>query len=116
MICANLHSHTTFSDGKNTVAEMAEAAYRAGLGVFGFSEHSWTPQFADYPGLVPERFEDYRRAVLEARERYAGKMRVYLGLEQDTLSPPPPDGLDYLIGSLHYLEYGGEYLLSLINI
>ena len=111
MIRANLHTHTVFSDGKNTPEEMAEAADRAGLTVLGFSEHSYTPHDPEFLGLTPERFPEYRRAVEAVRQQYAGRMEVFLGLEQDYLSPPPPEGLDYTIGSLHSYPKDGTYVI-----
>ena len=38
-----VHTHSDFCDGKNTMEEMAEAAYRAGIRCFGFSGHSFVP-------------------------------------------------------------------------
>ena len=38
----NLHSHTTYCDGKNTPEEMVLAAMDRGFDVFGFSGHSYT--------------------------------------------------------------------------
>ena len=39
----NLHSHTTFCDGKNSAEEMVVSAIDHGFDVFGFSGHSYTP-------------------------------------------------------------------------
>lgn len=110
MTTANLHTHTNYCDGRDSVAAVARAAYERGLGTLGFSEHSYTPQIAEFPGLAPVRFAAYAADVLAARAEYAGKMQIYLGLEQDVLSPAPPDGLDYLIGSVHTFEINGEFL------
>ena len=102
----DLHVHTTFCDGKNTPAEMAAAAFDAGLSAIGFSGHaplpgeSWCMDPADLPA--------YRAAVEREKERYAGRMEVYLGLEQDFFSPPPREKYDYIIGSVHALQLDGE--------
>ena len=77
----SLHTHTVFCDGTGTPAQMAEAAFRAGCSAIGFSGHaplaeqSWT--------MREEEIAAYRSQVLEQRRRWAGKMDVYLGLEQD---------------------------------
>ncbi len=99
---SNLHTHTVFSDGKNTPEEMARAAYEKNFLSLGFSDHSDTPcdesycmKTADYP-----RYADAVRAV---RETYAGRMDILLGLELDACSGGRPDGFDYVIGSVHYL-------------
>ena len=104
----NLHTHTTFCDGKNTPEEMAKAALALGMDSLGFSGHSplpgesWVMRAEDVPR--------YRRAVLELKERYAAGLDIFLGLEQDILSPPPEEEYDYLIGSVHMLERAGERL------
>jgi histidinol-phosphatase (PHP family) len=57
------------------------------------------------------RFAEYCADVNAARERWAGRLAVYLGLEADyiegTASPTHWDkrryGLDYIIGSVHYI-------------
>lgn len=104
----NLHTHTTFCDGKNTQEEMALAALEQGMDSLGFSGHSplpgadWVMAGADVPR--------YRQKVLELREKYAGRMEIFLGLEQDILSPRPEEPYDYLIGSVHALEREGELL------
>lgn len=39
---ADLHSHTTFSDGKNTLPEMAERHYELGFDIYAVTDHSTT--------------------------------------------------------------------------
>ena len=41
-IKANLHTHTTWCDGKNTAEEMVRSAIESGFDVLGFSGHSYT--------------------------------------------------------------------------
>ena len=36
MILQNLHTHSVYADGKDTVAEMARAAFEAGFDSLGF--------------------------------------------------------------------------------
>lgn len=102
----NLHTHTTFCDGKNTAEEMVLAALEMGMDSLGFSGHSplpgecWAMEGADVPR--------YRQQILALREQYTGKLDIFLGLEQDSLSPRPEGPWDYLIGSVHMLEREGE--------
>ena len=104
----NLHTHTTFCDGKNTAEEMVLAALELGMDSLGFSGHSplagecWVMKSADVPR--------YRRQILALREKYAERLDIFLGLEQDILSPKPEEPWDYLIGSVHMLEREGERL------
>lgn len=104
----NLHTHTTFCDGKNTAEEMILAALELGMDSLGFSGHSplegecWAMDAADVP--------HYRRQLQDLREKYAGRLELFLGLEQDILSPLPQENWDYLIGSVHILEREGKRL------
>ena len=104
----NLHTHTTFCDGKNTPEEMAKAALALGMDSLGFSGHSPLPGecWVMGEGDVPQ----YRREVRRLKEAYAPRLDIFLGLEQDILSPPPEEEYDYLIGSVHMLERAGERL------
>ena len=82
----NLHTHTTFCDGKSTAEEMVRAALAAGLTAIGFTGHSYVE--GDSGTMSPERTAAYRAEVLRLREAYAGEIAVYLGVEQDSFSLP----------------------------
>lgn len=101
--CA-VHTHSLFCDGKNSLAEMAQAAYEAGAVSFGASGHSHTPLPEDAGMVLPADMTEYRREVLRIREAYAGKMDVLLGLEWDNCADVSPEGFDYWIGSVHRLK------------
>ena len=98
----SVHTHATLCDGKSTLAEMAAAAYDAGVRYYGVSCHSHTPIPQDEGAVLPGDMTAYRRAVLELRAEYAGRMEVLLGLEWDSQSDIFPEGFDYWIGSAHY--------------
>lgn len=108
----NLHTHTVFSDGKHTLEEMVLGAIRAGCTSLGFSDHSPMPPAAgpDSWSMKAEKIPAYRTEVLRLREAYAGKLDIFLGLEQDIDSPPPEGDWDYLIGSVHGVWADGCYL------
>lgn len=108
----NLHTHTTFSDGKSAPEEMVLGALRAGCASLGFSDHSPMPTAADPDGwsMKPEAVPAYRSELLRLREAYAGRLDILLGLEQDIDSPPPQGSWDCLIGSVHGVWAGGLYL------
>lgn len=110
----NLHTHTVFSDGKNTPEEMVLGALRAGCSSLGFSDHSPMPPAADPDGwsMKPEKVPAFREEILRLREAYAGQLSIFLGLEQDMDSPPPQGGWDYLIGSVHGIWADGLYLAA----
>lgn len=105
----DLHTHTTFSDGNNTPEEMVAAAIRMGCEKIGFSDHSYTA-FDERYCIAKSKIGEYRRTVLELKEKYKGKIEILLGIEQDYYSDEPTDAYDYVIGSVHYLKIGDEYI------
>lgn len=98
----SVHTHSALCDGKGTLAEMAAAAYAAGVRYFGASGHSHTAVPYDVGHVLPADMAEYRRQVLSLREEYRGRMEVLLGLEWDSQSDITPEGFDYWIGSVHY--------------
>ena len=105
----DLHVHTTFSDGANTPREMIEAAIEKGLTVIGFSDHSYT-SFDESYCLKKGFLTKYVDEINALKKEYADKIEVKLGLEQDYFSDYPSFDFDYLIGSVHYVKVGAEYL------
>ncbi len=103
------HVHTAYVDGIDTVFEMAEAAEKAGFLSLGFSEHSI--QVVDpFYGLSPETALSYRQDVLEAREKYSGRLSIYLGMELDVFAAPLPFPIDYHLAAKHYLTHESEHI------
>ena len=105
----DLHNHTTFSDGNASAEEMVLAAIDAGLEEFGISDHSFTPFDAGYC-MSPDRYREYTETISELKRKYGDRIRLLCGLEYDYYSTEIPDQLDYVIGSVHYLKIGEEYL------
>lgn len=105
---SNLHTHTTYCDGVNTPREMADAALMKGFRALGFSGHVPTPFDASYC-MTPLGVLAYKEEVRRLGEEYAGRIKIYLGVEDDACVSYPSDGLDYVIGSNHYLFVNGKY-------
>lgn len=105
---STMHSHTTYCDGANSPAEMAEAAYKLGFVSFGFSGHSHLPYKAGYE-MKMEKEAEYRKDVMALKKEYEGKMEVLLGLELDADTPNPDFKYDYLISSVHQLHVGDNW-------
>ena len=114
MFPQNLHTHTVFGDGKHTAEEMVLGAISSGCASLGFSEHSPLPPSADPDGwsMAAGDVTAYRREVLRLREAYAGKIDIFLGMEQDVDSPAPTEALDYLISSVHGVWVDGVCLAA----
>lgn len=102
-ICS-VHTHSTLCDGKDTLAEMARAAFEAGAVSFGASGHSHTPMPWDAGCVLPTDMTAYREEVLRLREAYGGRMDVLLGIELDNCADVAAEGFDYWIGSVHHLR------------
>lgn len=105
----DFHVHTTFSDGKCSPEEMVLAAIRMGMTEIGFSDHSYTA-FDESYCLQKDRIGEYRQAIGELREKYRGQIRILCGIEQDYYSDEPTDEYENVIGSVHYVKVGDEYL------
>ena len=106
----SVHTHSVLCDGKNTLPEMAAAAFAAGVRYFGVSGHSHTPIPWDEGNTLPSDPAEYRAQALRLRAEYEGRMEVLLGIEQDSCSlQPVPSWADYWIGSVHNLRVGGAY-------
>lgn len=109
MIRKDYHTHTVFSDGKNTPEEMVLAAIAAGMTELGFSDHSYTAYDESYC-MPKDRIGEYRREIARLREKYRGNIKILCGIEQDYYSDEPTDGYDYVIGSVHAVKAGDTYL------
>lgn len=113
---ANYHTHCEFCDGRATAAEMATAAAVAGYKVLGFSSHSPLP-FHSEGNMEASRFDAYRAEIRRlGREWTNHGLEILLGLEiewVEGISSPRDElfqaaGLDYSIGSVHYVELPGS--------
>lgn len=103
------HTHTVYSDGENTPEEMILEAIRRGLPEIGISDHSYTA-FDERYCIQKDRRSAYMRELAALKEKYAGKILLRRGLEQDYWSEEPVEEPEYLIGSVHYVRCGNDYL------
>jgi histidinol-phosphatase (PHP family) len=119
---SSMHTHTKFCDGKDDIETMCRAAYEKSLFAIGFSSHAPVDKqlgFGTDWNMKSTLAEKYVSQVLVAKERWNGKINVFLGLEVDYIrgKRSPLDGdiiklnLDYIIGSVHYLfpENGAQH-------
>lgn len=109
MIRTNFHTHTKYSDGRDTPIEMIEKAISLGFRALGFSDHSYTHEREDY-AMTHEGEREYRREIRALSKEYSDRIRIYCGLEQDSKSAfPAPENYDYIISSVHELMYHGDF-------
>lgn len=99
------HCHTVYSDGVNTVEEMALAAKALGLTYFGLGDHSQSLTIAN--GMTVDRVRAQHREIDALNKKLKG-IKLFKGVECDIL----PDGsldydddvletFDYVVASVH---------------
>ena len=105
----NLHTHTTYVDGKDRPEEMVIEAINRGFDSIGFSEHSYV-KFSEFePQLKETQMKKFVTEVRELKEKYRDKIKIFCGMELDFFSDTPAADLDYIIGSVHYIEMDNEH-------
>ena len=99
------HNHTTASDGKNTLEEMAEAARDHGMQYLGISDHSKSQFQAN--GLYPDRLLKQVAEIKKLNQSY-DDFQLFSGTEVDILKDGTLDfedsvleQLDYTVASIH---------------
>jgi len=100
-----LHCHTSYSDGSNTVEQLALACQAAGYEYLGVTDHSQAAAYAG--GLSPDDLARQAEEIDEVNGRLSG-FRVLKGIEADILQDGRVDyedrvleGLDFVIASIH---------------
>jgi DNA polymerase (family 10) len=115
-IRGDLHCHTTASDGKNSIEEMALAARELGYEYLAITDHSATHGFGD--DVSPEQLRRQIELVREANAQLQG-IELLAGSEVNVL----PDGsldyehellaeLDWVIASVHTAFGIGEQAMT----
>jgi histidinol-phosphatase (PHP family) len=104
----NLHTHSTFCDGKNTPEEMVRAAIEKGFDSIGFSGHAPMRFPSDYD--MGSKVNEYIAEIKRLKEKYRGSVEIFLGCELDRYSEGivSPSDFDYTIASVHHGFYNGK--------
>ncbi len=110
-ILSNPHTHTDFSDGRDTPRAQVERALKLGYRALGFSDHAAQDVDA-FTGMPKAREADYQSAVRALAEEYAGRIRVHLGVELDSeFGLTEKNNYDYILLSCHYVRKGNARAL-----
>ncbi|MBO0950762.1 helix-hairpin-helix domain-containing protein [Fibrella forsythiae] len=99
-----LHNHSTWSDGKHTLRQMADYARELGLQYFGIADHSQTASYAG--GLTPERVAAQQLEIdaINADYKAAGlEFRILKGIESDILGDGSLDYTDEVLATFDYV-------------
>jgi DNA polymerase (family 10) len=106
-IQGDLHMHSTWSDGKASVEEMAKACAARGYRYLAVSDHS--PALAMVGGITPERAPEQWEEIDRVQEGLEG-VTIFKSLEVDILGDGSLDmtdevleGLDLVLVSVHSL-------------
>lgn len=100
-----LHVHTNYSDGADTIADLADFCVRRGYGYIGISDHSRSDHYAG--GLSVDDIKRQHDEIDRLNEKYR-PFKILKGIEVDIL----PDGsldydedvlnlFDFIIASVH---------------
>ena len=108
LIKSNLHTHTNFCDGADSPEDIVKSAISLGMETVGFSGHSFTPIDTSYC-MSEEKTVQYVSEIERLNEIYGDRINILCGIEMDLFGKRPNRVFDYVIGSAHYVQLGGEY-------
>ena len=111
MVTSNFHTHTFFCDGNDSPEDMVLAAIDKGFTSLGFSGHCdmYLPS-NDY-SMSFENEPIYRAEIARLKAKYKDKIKIFCGVELDYYSHIPQGArYDYVIGSVHYVLKGENYI------
>ncbi|MCU0423176.1 MAG: helix-hairpin-helix domain-containing protein [Bacteroidia bacterium] len=100
-----LHNHTTYSDGINTLTEMAVACKSSGFQYLGICDHSKSAFYAK--GLKEETILQQHAEIDKLNEQLA-PFKIFKGIESDILNDGALDyapevlaSFDFIVASIH---------------
>ncbi|MEM7550245.1 MAG: helix-hairpin-helix domain-containing protein [Bacteroidota bacterium] len=100
-----LHNHSTYSDGNNTLEEMAEHCLDLGYEYLGMTDHSQSAFYAD--GLDVNQIRKQHQEIDELNTRLS-PFKIFKGIESDILSDGRLDypeevlsSFDFIVSSIH---------------
>ena len=104
-IKSDLHMHTTWSDGANSIQEMVDGARAKGYSHIVITDHSHYLKVAN--GLTPERLREQIQEIRELNDKY-DDIELFCGTEMDILPDATLDfdnellkELDFVIAAIH---------------
>ncbi|MEH0158176.1 DNA polymerase/3'-5' exonuclease PolX [Limibacter armeniacum] len=100
-----LHNHSTYSDGKHTLEEMARHCKELGYDYLGITDHSKSAFYAN--GLNEDRIRQQHAEIDELNKQLA-PFKIFKGIESDILNDGSLDysddvlaSFDFIIASIH---------------
>jgi len=100
-----LHNHSTYSDGLNTLKEMAVYCKELGYEYLGICDHSQSAFYAE--GLKPEKVQEQHKEI-DALNKDLFPFKIFKGIESDILNNGSLDyeedvlkSFDFIVASVH---------------
>jgi DNA polymerase (family 10) len=100
-----LHNHSTWSDGMNTLKDMALYCRELGYEYLGMCDHSQSAFYAN--GLKPDRVAE-QQAEIDKLNKELAPFRIFKGIESDILNDGSLDysedvlkSFDFIVASVH---------------
>jgi histidinol phosphatase-like PHP family hydrolase len=102
----DLQMHSTYSDGRQTLEDIIEAALARGYPFCGVTDHSYGLRIAG--GVSMAELAEQHREIDELNERYRGRFRLLKGIEANIgadgsidMSPEELSRLDFVVAAPH---------------
>lgn len=105
----NLHTHGILCDGKNAYEDTVKRALELGFDCIGFSGHCHT-QYDCASAMTVEGTKAYKKEIARLKEVYKDQIQILCGVEFDMYAEEDLTDYDYVIGTVHYLHIGKEYV------
>ncbi len=103
----NLHTHSTYCDGKDTPEQVVQKAIEQGFDSIGFSGHA-PNNYSGFSYKYP--IAEYIQEINRLKEKYKGKLDIYCGLEYEAFCGLDITPFEYTLGAMHYLKVDGRYV------
>lgn len=115
---SDLHTHSTWSDGRASILEMAQAARDLGLKVLAITDHSQSLGVAN--GLSPARLREQRKEIQDVQRKLGHSILLLQGSEVEVRADGALDypdevlaELDLVIAAVHTsLRQGREHITA----
>ncbi|WP_456459098.1 DNA polymerase/3'-5' exonuclease PolX [Reichenbachiella sp.] len=95
-----LHNHSTYSDGRHTLRQMAEHCRDLGYEYLGISDHSHTAVYAN--GLKDFQVKAQQEEITQLNEELA-PFKIFSGIESDILNDGSLDYPDDILASFDFI-------------
>ncbi len=99
----DMHTHSVFSDGKNTLEENVLSAISKNMLSLGISDHCYT-YFDESYCVQKDDLQNYLAEARRLQKLYRDQIEIYVGIELDGFARlDDRAAYDYIIGDCHYV-------------